>query len=118
VKGRVFGIAGGTPVVSDPAKDSGARRAPGATLFVFDPATREVSHVTPLDFDTIYNSVAVGPDGKIWGLSSSGIFQIDAESCRISLAAMAPEPITGGFAMDSTGIYYASGSSLYRYTFR
>jgi outer membrane protein assembly factor BamB len=118
VKGRVFGIAGGTPVVVDPAKDPEAHRATGVTLFVFDLATHEVSHLTPVDFDTIYNSVAVGPDGKIWGLSSSGIFRIDPESCRVSRAALAPEPITGGFAMDSTGIYYASGSSLYRYAFR
>jgi len=118
VKDRVFGIAGGTPVVLDPAKELETRRATGVTLFVFDAATHEVSHLTPLDFDTIYNSVAVGPDGKIWGLSSNGIFQIDTETCRISLAAVAPEPITGGFAIDSTGIYYASGSSLYRYTFR
>jgi len=66
VKGRVFGIAGGTPVGFDPAKDQGTRRAPGVTLFLFDPATHAVSHLTPLDFGTIYNSVAVGPDGKIW----------------------------------------------------
>ena len=118
VKGRVFGIADGAAVVFDPAKDQGTRRVPGGTLFVFEPATHAVSHLTPLDFGTIYNSAAVGPDGKIWGLSSNGIFQIDTESCRVSLAAMAPEPITGGFAMDSTGIYYASGPSLYRYTFR
>ena len=118
VKGRVFGIAGGTPVGLDPARDQGSRRGPGVTLFVFDPATHTVSHLTPLEFDTIYNSVAVGPDGKIWGLASNGIFQIDTESCRVSLAAMSPEPITGGFAMDSGGIYYASGSSLYWYTFR
>jgi hypothetical protein len=105
-------------LVVDPAKDPEAHRATGVTLFVFDLATHEVSHLTPVDFDTIYNSVAVGPDGKIWGLSSSGIFRIDPESCRVSRAALAPEPITGGFAMDSTGIYYASGSSLYRYAFR
>ena len=77
-----------------------------------------MSHLTPLDFDTIYNSMAMGPDGEIWGLSSKGIFHIDTESSRISLAAPAPDPITSGFAMDSTGIYYASGSSLYRYAFR
>jgi len=118
VKGRVFGIAGGTPVVFDPAKDQSAHRPPRATMFVFDAVTHEVTNLTPLDLDTIYNSVALGPDGIIWGLSSQGIFRIDTESRRIFLAAMAPEPVTGGFAMDSTGIYYASGSSLYRYTFR
>ncbi|MDR3677631.1 MAG: hypothetical protein P4N24_19275 [Acidobacteriota bacterium] len=99
VNGRVFGMA-------------------GRTLFVFDPLTRQVIHRSQVDFSAIYNSVAVGPDGKIWGLSPKGIFQIDPATYQVTLVASAPGRVTAGFAMDSTGIYYASHCSLYRYTFR
>jgi hypothetical protein len=109
VNGRVFGLA-------------------GRTLFVFDLITRKVIHRAPIEFGTVddrpvgfgevYNSVTVGPDGKIWGLAPEGIFQIDPKTYQVTLAASAPERVTAGFAMDSSGIYYASHSSLYRYTFR
>ena len=109
VNGRVFGLA-------------------GRTLFVFDPATLKIIHNArvefgedykrPVDLGRIYNSVGVGPDGKIWGLAPQGIFRIDPETYRVALVASAPERITAGFAMDATGIYFASHSSLYRYTFR
>jgi hypothetical protein len=99
--GRVYGIAG------------------DKTLFVFEPKTRRVTHTAALPFTipgNAYNSVAIGPDGRIWGLASSGIFAIDPKTRRAELVATAPEPVTAGFALEGRSIYYISGPGVYRYT--
>src|SRR5262249_45361860 len=60
--GRVFGMAG------------------SRTLFVFDTNTRQILHCTALPFraatGNTYNSVALGPDKQIWGVTGEGIFTI------------------------------------------
>jgi streptogramin lyase len=96
--GVVYGIAG------------------GATLFVFDPASRTVKDRKPLPFSgTVYNSVAMGPDGRIWGLTRGGIFAVDRRTNEVKLVAKAPERITAGFALRDGYIYFVSGPAVYRY---
>ncbi len=86
------------------------------TLFVFDPKTREIKSRQKLPFSTvIYNSVAVGKDGKIWGLSADGIFTIDTKTNIAALIARSPEKITGGFGLRDGAIYFLSGPAVYRY---
>jgi hypothetical protein len=65
--------------------------------------------------DGIYNSVALGPDGNIWGLASSGIFLIDTETNGVSLIAQPPKPITAGFAMSGRTIYFVCGPELWHW---
>jgi hypothetical protein len=90
----------------------------GKAMFTFDPATAQVKELLPFSITgAIYNSIAVGPDGLLWGLCSSGVFTIDTSTNTATLVAKAPETITGGFAVDSTGIYYASVAKIYRYNF-
>src|SRR5205807_1433881 len=56
--GQVYGVAG------------------SRTLFVFDVKERRVVHTAQLPFNAgsgnLYNSVAIGPDGQIWGLTGEG----------------------------------------------
>jgi len=96
-KGMVYGIAAGT-------------------LFVFDPESRTVKERKKLPFGgTIYNSVALGRDGRIWGLAKEGIFAIDTATNQARVVATAPEKITAGFAMRDDAIYFVSGPAVYRY---
>jgi hypothetical protein len=88
----------------------------GNTLFVFDPEARAIKDRKPLPFSgNIYNSVALGPDGRIWGLAQEGIFSIDTQTNQVILVAKAPEKITGGFELRDGFIYFVSGPSIYRY---
>ena len=40
-----------------------------------------------------------------------------ARATRPTLVAKSPASVTAGFAVDETGIYYASDATLYRYNF-
>lgn len=101
--GRIYGIAGDLHVNS-------------ATLFVFDPGNRKIIGSEKLPFSSpIYNSVASGPDGRIWGLAEEGIFVIDTRSNKVEIVARPPVKITGGFALRDGEIYFVSGSTIYRY---
>lgn len=100
--GRVYGIAA---------------TAGRATLFIFDVPARRVVHPSVLPFArAIYNSVAIAPDGRVWGLADRGIFAIDPESDTVQLVAETPERITAGFACDDHHLYFACGPAIYRYS--
>ena len=89
----------------------------GDTLFEFDPRTKAVVTRKPLPFSQIiYNSVALGSDGRIWGLAKEGIFTIDTKTVTVRLIAPSPAQITGGFAMRNGKIYFIAGSAVYSYT--
>jgi streptogramin lyase len=88
----------------------------GSTLFLFDPASRTVKERKSLPFKgTIYNSVALGPDGRIWGLTRTGIFAIDRKKNEATLVATAPEKVTAGFALRDGYLYLVCGPAVYRY---
>lgn len=101
--GAIYGIGGDLHVNS-------------ATLFVFDPEHRKIITSEKLPFSSpIYNSVALGPDGRIWGLAEEGIFAIDTRSNKVEIVARPPAKIGGGFALRDGSIYFFSGSTIYRY---
>ncbi|MGH7230962.1 MAG: hypothetical protein ACREJU_06320 [Nitrospiraceae bacterium] len=86
-----------------------------ATLFVFEPTSRRLTMTSSLIPDLIYNSVALDPEGVIWGVSREGIFTIDPATDVAQLLANAPERITAGFAVQWPSLYYASGPKICRY---
>jgi hypothetical protein len=101
--GKIYGIAGDLHV--NPA-----------TLFVLDPEDRKIAAREKLPFSSpIYNSVAFGPDGRIWGLAEEGIFAIDTTSNKVEIVARPPVKINGGFALRDGALYFFSGSTIYRY---
>ncbi|WP_176062234.1 hypothetical protein [Anaeromyxobacter diazotrophicus] len=90
-------------------------------MFVLDLNARRVTSVKDLPFPggTVYGSMAVGSDGRIWGFApnaQAGIFMIDPTTDEIRLMAHPPKPITAGFAIRGDHIYFASGGEVYRYT--
>jgi hypothetical protein len=60
----------------------------------------------------VYNSVGVGPDGKIYGVAREGIYQIDPETNTAKIYARLRRPAQAGFAMIGNRIFYASGPTL------
>src|SRR5262249_55891803 len=88
----------------------------GSSMFVFDPESKQIKAVKTAPFrSTIYNSIAVGQDGRLWGLTADGIFAIDTTSNEVTLAARAPSAISAGFALKDDFVYYVSRSSVWRY---
>lgn len=88
----------------------------GSALFEFNPATRRITRTKMLpSWSPIYNSVSVVGARTIWGLTNKGIFMIDTTTFDASLVASSPVPITGGFALKNSTIYFISGSSIYSY---
>jgi hypothetical protein len=96
-KGKVFGIAG------------------GRELFVFDPERREVVHRARLPFTgAIYNAMASGPAGRLWGLSPEGVFSIDPDSHSVRVEGAYRERITAGFALEGNALFFAAGPRVVR----
>jgi hypothetical protein len=94
----------------------------GDTLFVFNPKTCEITSRQKLPFSEpisgdalLYNSVAIGKDGRIWGLAPDGIFAIDTRTNDVKLIVHTPQKITGGFGLQDGAIYFISNSAVYRY---
>lgn len=87
-----------------------------STLFVFDTASRQIvyTHAEPIS-GVIYNSLATGPGGKLWGLFAAGVFSLDPKSYELHVEAHSPVPITGGFGLKGSDLFFASNSDLYRY---
>jgi hypothetical protein len=63
------------------------------------------------------NSLAAGPDGRLYGLFPDGIFSIDATTYEARVEAFYRGGIvSAGFALSGRDIYFASGPRLVRYT--
>ncbi len=87
----------------------------GGSMLIFNPDTRTVKS-KPLPFRSpVYSSVAMGPDGRIWGLTSRGIFAVDTKTDETVMVAEAPQRITAGFELRDGAIYFCSGPAVYRY---
>jgi hypothetical protein len=88
----------------------------GSTLFEFDPALNQVLRTQHTSLSgLIYNSVAIDKIGRIWGLSSQGIFTIDTTQFQLTMMGTPPNPITGGFAFTGGTIYFVSGTEVGAY---
>jgi len=109
---RLMGIALGGPLAGDEPSVSSQH----GKLFVFDVRTHKIDYILPFGFSTpIYNSVALGPSGRIWGLAEEGIFTFDPTRRTVRLVAEAPRQVTAGFALQGRSIFFASGPTVYRY---
>ena len=90
------------------------------TMFEFDPATQKVTRSTVLNFPVgggdLYNSAGMDSAGRIWGLSSLGVFVADTKTMYATLLAPSPVPVNKGWAMANGQIYFASADSVYSYT--
>jgi len=89
----------------------------GDTLFVYDPQTRQIIHRQKTALGgLIYNSVVIGADQQIYGLSSDGIFSINPQNYHVREIAKAPVKITSGGALVGNQFYFANLGTVYVYT--
>jgi hypothetical protein len=106
--GQVFGLAGSVAYHDQ--------------FFVFDPKRRAIVHRAPLPSAVavnsgLYNSLAVGSDGRLYGLFPHGVFSIDPTTWQSRVEAFYQSGIvSAGFALSGRNIYFASGPRLVRYT--
>ena len=93
-----------------------ATNSAGNYVFVFNPATGAfINNGSKLPFSSaIYNSATIY-NGKIWGLSSQGVFSINLQNVSQMTLVPSSAAITAGFAMSGITMYFASGSNLYSY---
>ncbi len=90
----------------------------GETMFVFDPAQKKIIRTVPIPKTmgkVIYNAIASGPQGKLYGLTSKGIFTIDESTHSVNLLATYPGGISGGFAIRGREIFFTQGPQLISY---
>lgn len=90
----------------------------GETMFVFDPAQMKTIRTVPIPNamgKVIYNALASGPRGKLYGLTSRGIFTIDESTHSVNLLAAYPGGISGGFAIRGHEIFFTQGPQIISY---
>ncbi|MCR4411930.1 MAG: DUF4394 domain-containing protein [Thermoguttaceae bacterium] len=90
--------------------------AVGSTLYEFDPSTRSVVRKADLPGAQVEIAIGLHTDGQLYGLCSAGIYTVNPTTGAVKLLAKSPVPVTCGFAMNDTGIYFGSGVHLWRYT--
>ncbi len=111
---KVMGI--GTNINLDIANPARTPAGDEDVLFIFNIHTRKVEYTAPVNFHgIIFNSVALGPDGAVWGLAHDGIFRFDPQTRDLQLKEKTPSPVTADFALFNGDIYYASSATICRY---
>jgi len=85
-------------------------------MFVFDPRAQKINYIFPNNLGhVIYNAIGRGPDGRLYGLYTGGIFTIDEQKRVMKQVAAYPPGITGGFAIRGDRIYFTSGPQIVSY---
>jgi len=89
---------------------------PSRTLTVIDTASREIIHQAKLEVGyPLEISLEPWKDGRLYGLSDTGIFTVDPNTYEAAVFATPPVGPQSGWAMTDTGIYFGSGVHLWRY---
>jgi len=90
---------------------------PGSDFFVFDPATRQVIHRESLaEYGGLPRPALLwGPEGKLYGLFTKALVQIEPQTFRHQKLADAPGPLSAGAAILKGRLYFAIGSHLWSY---
>jgi hypothetical protein len=88
----------------------------GEMMFVFDPTQKKIIKTIPNTLGkVIYNAIGSGPKGKLYGLTNKGIFTINESTHDVSLQAIYPGGINGGFAIRENEIFFTQGPQLLSY---
>jgi hypothetical protein len=99
-RGRVFGVS-----------------RPSNTLFVLDGKTFEVLSRARIPFGHFHDiSLAYfAPHQRLYGLAGQSVFSVDPGTFAQAEVGRSPEPISCGFALTDTGLYFGSGTQLLRW---
>jgi hypothetical protein len=90
---------------------------PSQTLFVLDAKTFQLLHQAKVPFGSVHD-ISLGyhtTHDSVYGLAGNTIFSIDPGTFNFKEVARSAEPITCGFAITETGIYFGSKTRLMRW---
>jgi hypothetical protein len=88
----------------------------GPTLVVLDAKEMKIIHKASVSIGhPLEISLQRWTDGRIYGLSDRCIFTIDPQTFEVTEFARPAQPITCGWAITDTGIYFGSRVNLMRY---
>jgi len=99
-RGKIFGVS-----------------RPSQTFFVLDARSFQVLHKEKVPFGSVHE-ISLGyyaPHDSVYGLAGNSIFAVDPGTFSFKEVARSNEPITCGFAMTETGIYFGSRTRLVRW---
>ncbi len=89
--------------------------AVGSTLCAFDPHNLSITQQVALPGSQVEISLGLHTDGLLYGLCSEGVYTVHPQTCAVQLVARTPVPISCGFALTDTSLYFGSGPHLWRY---
>jgi outer membrane protein assembly factor BamB len=87
----------------------------GDKLFVFDPKAMKLLQTIQLPGPQVEISLGSLSAHGIAGLTTKGVYIVDAQTGNILRTAPAPVPIQCGFAIVGRAIYFGSNAELWRY---
>ena len=89
--------------------------AAGGTLFVFDPASRQVVQRADLSSfgGPLRSSLLWQPDGRLYAAFTRGLVRIDPATLEGSWVAPSPVPVTAGLAILGGRAYVASQATIW-----
>lgn len=87
----------------------------GDKLIVFDPVTMKVTGTILLPGTQLDISLGQNRSGRLIGLTTKGVYEVDVGKAEIIHAASAPVPVNCGFALIDDSVYFGAKAELWRY---
>lgn len=87
------------------------------TPFRFDTTNMKINVGNDLPESPLDNTLVSGPDGTLWCLSSHNILRLDPNTLAVR-SIPSPVQITSGMAIRDDGLYFGSGSAIYRFDWK
>jgi peptidoglycan hydrolase-like protein with peptidoglycan-binding domain len=87
------------------------------SIIVFDPQLKKIIYSSDLKLSPpIWSSLALGPDGFIYGVNKEGVISINPNTYEVKMLALFSSGITAGFVIKEDKLYFASKSHIVEYT--
>ena len=90
--------------------------ATGSQVYVIDPTKKAVTNTLMVPGIQIQTSLGLYK-GKLYGLTSTSVYMIDPVALTVTVLGSPTVPIQRGFAVTDSGVYFGSGSHLWRWKF-
>jgi hypothetical protein len=87
----------------------------GDKMFVFDPREMKVTKAIQLPASQVQISLGQLRDGRLVGLTTKGVYVLDAGRGEVVQVETAPVPVRCGFAVVDDAVYFGSNAELWRY---
>ncbi len=89
----------------------------GDKMFVFDPKNMNVMKAISLPAAQLDISLGENEKGRLIGLTSTGVYEVDPVKAELVSSQNAPVPIKCGFALTDGAVYFGSKAELWRFVF-